>query len=194
MEYNLPGLTIEQITNLYLFGQPSTLAGLADELLIRPPEVVDLVGDKRNIRAQTIVHLDAVSFMANGPGRYAAASMSNVVKDFMQGGIMPATGARQEITVAQWFDISGKSPSDRFLSFQQYNYGGSSGDFASRVYIYNSSSFAIPLDAKFVVEADGTRSIENFAILPANDNFDFISDDFATGLVNPILDHQIDPL
>jgi membrane protein insertase Oxa1/YidC/SpoIIIJ len=152
MDYFLPSLTIEQITNLFLYGQPTTPTDLTDESLIRAPEV----GDKQP--AMTRVHLDAFSFMVIGPGRFANAAMSELVDDFMQGKIMAATpGIRQEVDISQF--VANGNERRRSLSFQQYDYESSSSDYGSRVYIYNSSVFAIASGAKFIVEADGTRHI-----------------------------------
>lgn len=96
MNYSLPSLTLQQVTNLYLYGQPNTPSNLIDESLIRSPEVAP------NATAMTVVTLDAVTFLASGPGRYASATMSSLVNDFMQGNIMAATGARQELKTSDF--------------------------------------------------------------------------------------------
>lgn len=70
MDYTLATLSIEEITNLYLYGQLTTPADLTSDTLIRPPEVAP------NQDGMTIVHLDAVSFMASGSGRFANPTMS----------------------------------------------------------------------------------------------------------------------
>ncbi|KAF0188857.1 MAG: hypothetical protein FD168_1381 [Desulfobulbaceae bacterium] len=79
MEYTLDALNIEQITNLYLYGTLEKPADLTSDSLIRPPDVAD------DQDAMTIVHLDAVSFMTSGPGRFANGQQSPLVKAFMEG-------------------------------------------------------------------------------------------------------------
>ena len=199
MNYTLPSLTIEQITNLFLYGQPDTPAILIDDVLIREADV-------NNLPAQTTVTLDAVTFMATGAGRYANGAMSELVIAFMTGGLYQPTGVRQEYSLdearaefTRIYEISNPpSPENstrdfRFLNFQQYSYDNTSADFAERTYIYNSSTFGISRDAKFIVEADGTLWIDDFAILPANDDYDFSSTDPATTVLNPALKAVIDP-
>jgi hypothetical protein len=57
-------LAPEAVTNLFLYGQWSRPAALVDEALIRPDQ------------ASTTAAVDAVSFVFDGPGRFAHASMS----------------------------------------------------------------------------------------------------------------------
>lgn len=42
MKYNLASLSNEQITNLYLYGQPDTPSDLSSDTLIRGSEVADI--------------------------------------------------------------------------------------------------------------------------------------------------------
>ncbi|PPK76523.1 Ca2+-binding RTX toxin-like protein [Methylobacter tundripaludum] len=185
MNYTLTTLSIEGITNLYLYGQPATPTDLTSATLIRPQQDT----------AMTTVHLDAVSFMATGPGRYANAAMSDLINAFMNGEIMPTTGQVQTLST---MDLIAQSNSllasyKQFFPFQQYNYDSSSADYLSRAYIYNSTSFGIAKDALFTIDADGTRHIQNFAILPANDNFDFSSNNPLAWVANAALLPKIDP-
>jgi Ca2+-binding RTX toxin-like protein len=63
------------------------------------------------------------------------------------------------------------------------------------VYVYNSSAFQLGNDSvRFVVGADGTKQIENYAVIPrGDDNFDFESSDGLAAFVNPDLENRIDP-
>jgi len=189
MNYTLTTLSIEEITNLYLYGQPTTPSDLTSSTLIRLPEVAP------DQQGMTTVHLDAISFMATGPGRYANAAMSDLINAFMNGEIMPTTGQVQTLST---MDLIAQSNSlltsyRQFFDFQQYNYDSSSADYLSRAYIYNSTSFGIAKDALFTVDADGTRHIQNFAILPAHDNFDFSSNNPLAWVANAALLPKIDP-
>ncbi|MDB0544675.1 calcium-binding protein, partial [Ralstonia solanacearum] len=52
--------------------------------------------------------------------------------------------------------------------------GAGDTDYAERAYIWGTTRFKIADDAEFVVSADGSREIRNFAIVPDGDeNFDF---------------------
>ena len=62
MIYNWTQLGINEITNLYLYGTTTTPTDLASEARIRP------AGEN-----PVPIVLDAVSFMATGPGRFAYA-------------------------------------------------------------------------------------------------------------------------
>lgn len=59
--------------------------------------------------------------------------------------------------------------------------------------MYNSSSFRLAQNALFVIEVDGTRHIENYAILPFDDDFDFASNNNWAKVGNPVLRAGIDP-
>lgn len=56
--------------------------------------------------------------------------------------------------------------------------------------------FSISEDAVFIVEADGSQRIENFAVFPREDvpeNFDLVSDDGLTGIANSVVKPYVDP-
>jgi Ca2+-binding RTX toxin-like protein len=81
---------------------------------------------------------------------------------------------------------------------QQYNWRDESDDYAERVYIYNTQEYMISDDAIFVVDSNGDKWIENFAIEPRvfsdePDNFDFDGGNLFTNTGNSILEPLVDP-
>ena len=66
MSFYLPTISVEQITNLYLFGQPTKPTDLTNVSLIRPTLPPD-------VAAQT-VETDAISYMQTGGGRFATGA------------------------------------------------------------------------------------------------------------------------
>ncbi|WP_051412926.1 proprotein convertase P-domain-containing protein [Methylophilus sp. 5] len=163
---------INEINNLYLYGS------------LTKPSTVDIHRPKDTT---ITIQMDAASFMSGGAGRMANGTQSKFVNDFMTGTIMPANGTRQVFTA------DSLDPQDRYFSIQQYNYADGILDSDSRTWIYNTSPYEISPDAQFIIEADGTRHIENFAIWPRQENFDFVGSGAATSL-NGIAQPTLDPL
>jgi Ca2+-binding RTX toxin-like protein len=177
--YNWTQLGIAEITNLYLYGTVTKPTDLANAAMIRQPDHI------------TPLIMDAVSFMATGPGRFANGAKSTLVINFLLGvGVPGATGVRQEFDLTQAMAMTGGSPN---IPIYQFDYLDGAGDHGFRTYVYNSSGFTIAPGARFVVDADGTRHIENYAILPFDDNFDFNSRSFVAQFGNPWLQERIDP-
>ena len=185
--YTWNQLGINEVTNLYLYGSVSKPVNLRSESLIR--DTLPLA-----------VEMDAVSFMSSGPGRFANASQFKLVQAFMGGGafVFPANGARQVFTLDQAVArFGGGNPEiknkPQNLSILQSNYQDGSDDLLMRAYVYQTSGYTIEKNAQFIIEADGTRRIENFAILPFNDDFDFESSSPASKAANAYLKPRIDP-
>jgi RTX calcium-binding nonapeptide repeat (4 copies) len=175
-------LTAKDITNLYLYGQKLTPANLVDNSLIRPDS------------ATSSVNVNVQDFMATGAGRFAIGSQFSIITKFFDPSfftpsVPPGTYTKQEIA-----NIFGES----FFgwSMQQYDFQDSTDDYAERVYIYNSQAFQISDDARFIVTSSGEKRIENFAIEPLatfQENFDFDTSDFITGIANSYLEARVDP-
>jgi hypothetical protein len=169
-------LGINEITNLFLYGDLVTPANLQDEALTHRASATPIAVTLTNVS----------SFMTDGPGRLANGGQSLLVNLFMTGAIMPGTGVRQEILVE-------KLPYDRFFNISQVEYDVTSADFDLRAYIFGHTDFAIAKGAKFIVEADGTRHIENFALLPGEDGFDFDTSPWLNTIDDFFLQNKIDP-
>jgi RTX calcium-binding nonapeptide repeat (4 copies) len=177
-------LGIIEVTNLFLYGQMDTPQNLADGAILQHVPA-----------AVTITNV--ASFMTDGAGRFAAAQAARepIIEQFMNGTIMPDTGGDQTMTLAQLLNTYGSTEIKSIFDLIQPAYGIGEADFDERSYVYGHSHFKIADTAVFVVKADGTRYIENYALVPAQDNFDFVTD---PNLAQQILDthllgNKIDP-
>ncbi len=172
--------TAKEITNLYLYGNKATPTNLLSDSLIRTQA------------ATSSIPVNTQEFMTVGGGRFAVGRQFEIVNDFFTADssrLPPGTYTKVQIAVI--FGLT-----DYGWNMQQYNYRDGTDDYAERSYIYNSQAFQLADDVRFVVKVDGTRSIENFGIIPRTDvqeNFDFDSDDPIAGISNIYLETHIDP-
>lgn len=175
-------LNRNNITNQYLYGQLTTPTNLADDSLIRPKN------------ATTTVEVGVVEFMATGAGRFAVGSQFALVQRFFAPFLTSPTVPPGRYTKAQLGVITGL---DRFSwDMQQYNWEDGIDDYFDRVWVYNSMEFSISEDAVFIVEADGSKRIENFAVFPrenVKEDFDLDSDDGFTKVANFFANPFVDP-
>lgn len=175
-------LNRNNLTNQYLYGQLTTPTNLADDSLIRPKD------------ATTTFEVDVVEFMATGAGRFAIGSQFTLVQRFFAPFLTSPEVPPGRYTKAELGVIAGLG---RFSHrMQQYNWEDDIDDYLDRVWAYNSIEFSISDDAVFIVEADGSQRIENFAVFPREDvpeNFDLESDDGFTGIANIVAEPYVDP-
>lgn len=141
----------------------------------------------------------------SGPGRFATPDKFEIVKKFLN----PLTDLTSfqlvpgSYTKAMLWSAFGISPlevdfSRRNVSIDQAQYDDGKDDFLERAYIWNTTAFAIKDGARFVVEMDGTRYIEDFAVVPflnigAKENFDFAAGSFFGNIANSLLEPKVDP-
>lgn len=180
---NWNNLDVHTLTNIFLYGQTTTPENHYDRLR-SSSEYAD---------TPIVVVLDAVSFMETGAGRFAHASDTSFVQNFLSGAysslLPPKTYTREEL-----IGNFGFSRTDFVAVYDQSNYDINSADYALRTYIYGRTSFVISSDTQFIVNPDGSREIKNLAMLPQVDNFDFSSNNLITLLGNTtILEPNIDP-
>ncbi len=160
--------TAAQITQLYLYGSLSvpTTAQRLNQNLIRPENITPIA-----------VQVDAQTYMNSGGGRFAKAPLFDLVKEFFDstsGVLLPGVYTKSMLQTIFSLDET------LALSIQQLGLADTVDDWAERTYIYNSGSFSISDSARFIVELDGRRHIENFSITPRQDdkvreNFDLES-------------------
>ena len=185
--------TAEQITNLYLYGQENGPADLTDSNLIR--------SDEARIAP---LEQDIVSYMTTGPGRFAIGSQFALVRDFFEPDffgmpapvIPPGTYTQRSLAAQLGVDVEGNF--SYLLIFHERDFADATPDYAERTYIWNSVAFQIDDSARFIVDADGTKHIENFVILPylnngKMENFDFNSTDTIAALGGLSLQPDLDP-
>lgn len=170
-------LTSREITNLYLYGTKTTPDDLLSESRIRP------------VSATTSVKVNINDYMAE-VGRFASPAFFKLIeKFFSSGSIVPSSYT--EAQMRQMLDVD-----EKFIVQKQWAFSDGTDDYAERVYIWNSVAFEIDDASLFVVDANGDRRIENFAIIPLNrdrENFDFESKDGVASLGNGYLEGIVDP-
>jgi hypothetical protein len=178
--------TAEEITNLYLYGVKTKPDNISDNNLIR------------SNAEKTLITVNVNEYMDNGPGRFALPAFFEIVKLFFSptsSGLPPGTYTEQQLR-----PLIGTNQA--IITQQQWAYDDGQGDYAERTYIWNSVAFEIGDQAQFVIEANGNRYIESFAIIPFSTNkidesviedFDFDSDDWVATLGNNLLEERIDP-
>ena len=194
--------TLESITSLYLYGSETPPDNLASDSIIRPP-----------LKEEELekINVDLKEFM-EGPGRFVTPGDFSFIKYFFN----PDYDEITDSDLDPYYYISGKIEPGRYTKKQIFDifnitslkekiesqiaglYDDGKDDLIERAYIWNTMAFQINDDAVFVVNKDGTRTIENFAIIPyrngtkPHDNFDF-EGGFFSNLVNSYLKSQIDP-
>lgn len=156
--------------------------------------------------------IDAEPYMDTGPGRFANGSQFDLVRAFF------GLGKDEMLTEngRNFFDESVTLPPGRYTkrrinellfdnrlggfssSLELRNYRDSLSatdadnngvsEYAELVYVWNSTAFAISDDARFIVDENGDKRIENFVIQPnlfenplSRENFDFAT-------ANPIVE------
>ena len=135
--------------------------------------------------------------METGAGRFAVGSQFELVQRFFVLPVQVPPGTYTKLQLAE--DIFGLSTfDDRSIAWniQQFNYDDSANDYLDRVWVYNSMAFQISNDAVFIVEENGEKRIENFAVHPRVDiqeNFNFETNNLPTALANAVVLPSIDP-
>ena len=179
----------KEATNLYLYKQSTTPSNLEDDSLI-----------KGSAGPNIIKEVDTPKFMTTGAGRFAVGSQFELVEKFFESNKLSPDKETKTYTKAQLaelFDL------EKFYGWhmKQLNFKDSSEniqDYIERAYVWNSMSFKISDNARFVVTPKGERYIENFAVEPlardgADDNFDFVGGGFFASIGNDYLEPRIDP-
>jgi hypothetical protein len=189
----MPNLTASEVTNWYLYGQPQPPQNFADENLIRQP---------MGTNPAASVPQDRLSYMTTGIGRFATGVGFDLVRYFFARS--PETGeyihnlAPNTVGYSQLQPLLGLDGQRRDLEFSSWQVDDGAGDYAERTYIWNTVSFEIADDARFVVTETGERFITNFVIQPYNnpgtrENFDMLSTDWVAQIGNPALQYDLDP-
>lgn len=188
MIYDWTQLGVKEITNLFLYGAPTTPNDRINDSLIRPKDVSD------TIRYGADVDVNMASFMATGPGRFALGSQSALVEAFFSTATdLSWMVAGNVYTKDEIISHLGLPVESERIKIEQVLLNDLGGDYWQRSYIWNSGLFRLSNDATFSIDAAGNRSIGNYAIRPFNDNFDFDGDGLIAGIANFLLEPEIDP-
>lgn len=168
------------VLNLYLFGQTGT-----------PSDLLQNTWANRSNEVGETVDLDTAQFMTTGAGRFATGAQSALVQAFFNSGNTLAEGIYSKAQLAGILGLSSYG-----INFQAYEYADATNDWAERTFVFGSQAFKLDDDVVFRVAADGTRTIENYRIVPneaVQENFDFVSSNPLTILGNIYLESVIDP-
>ncbi|MDN2701266.1 hypothetical protein O0881_04550 [Janthinobacterium sp. SUN100] len=179
-------ITAQEVTNYYLYGSSNKPATIDTALMIRP------------VDETSTVSINTVEYMSTGPGRFANPVLFEVIDKFFNptgtdASSMLQAGSYQKADLFSAFGIVSGG-----LVLQQWLYDDGLDDMVERAYIWNTTQFQIDPRARFIVDQNGNRSIENFAIIPrvkdgSPENFDFKAGDGVGKLANLALEPAIDP-
>src|SRR5690606_19446613 len=135
----------------YLYDASVVPTDLTDEALIRSEEN----GEPHSISTS--------EFMSSGAGRFAVGAMSPLIQAFFEttaaSQLEPGSYSKAEMATFLGLTYYG-------FAFQAYEFADGTDDIVERTFVFNSQKFRINDSAVFVVEADGTRHIDNFWIEP----------------------------
>lgn len=190
MVYEWTQLGIREITNLFLYGQPSTPADMADASRIRAP------GPGNG----AAVDVNMPSFMSTGPGRFALGSLSRLVQTFFRAEAdrdwMETNRAysMEEIKneLSNRRELLEPDKSEDFV-IQQYTLADTTDDYRVRCYVWGTGRFRLSTSATFAKDANGNLRIDNYQIRAFDDNFDFEGKGDIAAKGNAILQPRIDP-
>lgn len=173
-----------QVTNLYLYGSINTPIDKTSPTLARP------------IDSGLLVDVDVNLYMA-GPGRFATANKFELVSHFLNPWLHPESYSIPpgEYTKEQMRSLLGIEYAAVEITQALFDDGLDS--YVDRVYVWNTTAFKIDDNARFVVEQNGNRYIDGFAIVPHLDqgrreNFDF-EGGWTSEVANYFLENKIDP-
>lgn len=180
----------EYIINQFLYGSGETPADLTKDELIRG------VGETSSI--SVVGASDYMSLV----GRFALPSQFQLIEKFFTSSGLTPKIENGQVTYYTKLELNDQffQLEKIYLTVRQFEYDDGSGDYAYRTLIWNSGAFKISDDAQFWIDADGTKHIENFAIVPLEDingideNFDLDSDSIPTEIMNTFyLQERMDP-
>lgn len=173
------------ITKWYLYGQATTPTNLVDEGLIVPSSITTL----------NAPDVDLADFMSTGAGRFAVGSQFELIQRFFALNVPEGNYSKNDL----FFDVFGLGSFDPNPFFgwkmQQFNYDDGVNDYLDRVWVYNTMSFKISDSARFIVDQNGNKRIENFYVRPIrnNEDFDFETDNAFTTVANAVALGGVDP-
>lgn len=129
--------------------------------------------------------------MTSGPGRFANGAQFDLINSFFTEPltVLATPGQRTVYNLSQLMSHLGLN---NVVQFEQVFYDDFQNDRAERSYLFNTQSYRIHDQAIFVIEANGTRHVDNLQIVPFDEDFDF-NGGWISNLVNPYLQARIDP-
>ncbi|MHB1230877.1 MAG: hypothetical protein ACYCY3_11290, partial [Halothiobacillus sp.] len=197
MTYDWTQLGINEITNLYLYGEPTTPTDLTNEALIRPKEIQEIKDVRDGVYFGAKITVDMASYMETGPGRFALGSSSKLVQTFFDLRVdMSWMKPGDSYSKADMVANLGLEKIDGGLSITQSKLDDGAGDFIQRAYVWNSGAFKLSDEVTFSIDEKGNRKINNYAIVTneaEQENFDFEGGGPLAAVFNYINEPLIDP-
>jgi len=175
----------ENIVNLFLYGVDDTPDNVTDRLRDLPLDY----------RLDVKVHID--SYM-NSVGRFAHAAAAPVVEAFFSGNLSSSWGTADangviRLTVNQYLARIGGNSETINIQVNNYTTGTYELDYGTRAFVWGQVAFTLSGNTTFVWD-NGALRIDDLAILPYDENFDFQSDNpLVQALNSTILQPKIDP-
>ncbi|PSM51232.1 hypothetical protein CRN67_08940, partial [Campylobacter blaseri] len=170
-------LNAETITNLYLYGKKDK------------PSFEELKSGSFMNRENITLYVSDIDEYMKSFGRFANASQIEKVSNFFSDdfGKNVKKGERKDYELNE---IPGK----RSYSFKQVDFKGKNEkEWAERTYMFNTQLYFLTKNAKFVIDENGNKYIENFAILPGKEDFDFKGGSWIVDIGNSLIKNDIDP-
>lgn len=117
-----------------------------------------------------VIYVDRTEYM-QGPGRFANPASIPAIQDFfnktklLTGGIPLGDGGRF-FNKEELFSALGYSDASapKIVTVDQKYFSDGNPDSGYRTFVWGNTAFKISEDAKFIIEADGRRRIENFSL------------------------------
>ena len=140
-----------------------------------------------------------------GPGRFATPDKFEIVKKFLNPltdltsfQLAPGAYTKQMLWTAFGISLLEQDFSRRAVLIDQTEHDDGKDDFLERAYIWNTTAFSIKDGARFIVEMNGTRYIEDFAVVPflnrgVKENFDFVAGSTFGYILNSLMEPKVDP-
>lgn len=169
-------LNAQTITNLFLYGTKET------------PSFEKLKDGSFLDREDITLHISDMDKYMSTFGRFANASMIEKVQNFFNEnfGKDHKKGERQEFTFKE---MKGKK---NYATKQMYFKGTDKQEWAERTYIFNSQTYFLTQNVKFIIDENGNKYIENFAMIPGVEDFDFEGTTLSN-FGNILIENDIDP-
>ncbi len=193
--YQWSQLGVDQITSFYLYESLMPPEDMASQTTIRGKDYT------------SSIYVDVEGFIVNGPGRFALGSLSSLVREFYSSDLnddlfeVGREYTKDELValiVASGHASNIQNSAGKLyygINIVQVDLADGVDDFMQRAYVWNSGSFKISDDARFMITADGSRIIRNYSIVPdpkVSENFDFEGGGFIAKITNPVNKSLID--
>lgn len=195
---SLQGNYSAEVLSYYLWGQAT------------PPDK-DKIADEKWINHEPVtLNVDTSEYLQTTHNQTTAADLRLIQRFFENkttAGLSPnlskyTLNSNGEVTLDydNFIEIFyGKPPNDNdqtktpALDISLYGANSNLAGFAKNAFVFGSTKVLLDTDIKFVFDKDGKPlRVENYRLIPGNDNFDFKGEGIAKK-INPIIEQIVDP-